>query len=145
MDEKDLIQKLKSGSAAAYKELYEQWVSRLYGFVFRYIKSEDATDDIVQETFLRIWINRSRLNPESSFKSYLFTISWHLLLKELRRQLNNPSMGEYIEYQNDLSVSEEYIESNIDFEHFRELAWLQAFGFHQIEQFFPHRRNFLQI
>lgn len=125
MDEKDLIQKLKSGSAAAYKELYEQWVSRLYEFVFRYIKSEDATDDIVQETFLRIWINRSRLNPESSFKSYLFTISWHLLLKELRRQLNNPSMGEYIEYQNDLSVSEEYIESNIDFEHFR-IALIQA-------------------
>ena len=46
MDEKDLIRKLKSGSASAYKELYEQWVSRLYGFVYRYVKSEAVTDDI---------------------------------------------------------------------------------------------------
>ena len=75
MDEKDLIRKLKSGSASAYKELYEQWVSRLYGFVYRYVKSEAVTDDIVQETFLRIWTNRSGLNPESSFKSYLFSPS----------------------------------------------------------------------
>lgn len=119
MDEKDLIKELKSGSTSAYKELYEQWVDRLYSFVYRYVKSEAATDDIIQETFLRIWSNRSGLNPESSFKSYLFTISWHLLLKELRRQLNHPSMEEYLAYQNGPSVSEEYIESNIDFEHFR--------------------------
>ena len=76
MDEKDLIQKLKSGSTPAYKELYERWVSRLYSFVYRYVKSETVADDIIQETFLRIWSNRSGLNPESSFKSYLFTISW---------------------------------------------------------------------
>lgn len=118
MDEKDLIKELKSGSTSAYKELYEQWVDRLYSFVYRYVKSEAATDDIIQETFLRIWSNRSGLNPESSFKSYLFTISWHLLLKELRRQLNHPSMEEYLAYQNGPSVSEEYIESNIDLEHF---------------------------
>ena len=118
MDEKDLIQKLKSGSTPAYKELYERWVSRLYSFVYRYVKSETVADDIIQETFLRIWSNRSGLNPESSFKSYLFTISWHLLLKELRRQLNHPSMDEYLAYQNGPSVSEEYIESNIDLEHF---------------------------
>lgn len=125
MDEKYLIQELKSGSAVAYKTLYEQWVSRLYGFVFRYTKSEAATDDIVQETFLRIWTNRSGLNPDSSFKSYLFTISWHFLLKELRRQLNTPSMEEYIEYQNNLSISGEYIINGIDFESFR-TALMQA-------------------
>ena len=32
-----------------------------------------------------------------------------------------------------------------DFEQFRELARLQSFVFHQIEQFFPHQRKFLQI
>ena len=33
----------------------------------------------------------------------------------------------------------------IDFEQFRKLARLQSLAFHQIEQFFPHQRNFLQI
>ena len=118
MDEKDLIRKLQSGSTDAYRQLYNRWVSRLYRFVFGYIKSEAATDDIVQETFLRVWNNRKQLDPECSFKSYIFTISWHLLLKELRRQLNNSSMEEYLECQNSPSISEEYIINGIDYDGF---------------------------
>ena len=71
MQEDELILAVKSGSERAYKQLYELWVSRLYRFVFQYLKSEEATDDVVQETFLRIWTNREHLNPDQSFKSYL--------------------------------------------------------------------------
>ena len=79
--EKALIEGLKSGSEPCYNRLYKLWVSRLYRFVYGYVKSESITDDIVQETFLRIWTHRAELNPELSFKSYLFTISYHLLLR----------------------------------------------------------------
>ena len=118
-DEKHLLIELSAGSADSFQKLYEQWVPRLYSFVYRYVKSEDVTDDIVQETFLRVWTNRQGLNPSCSFKSYLFTIAYHLLLKELRRQLNNPSMEDYVEYEYQMGTSGEYIERHIDFEHFQ--------------------------
>ena len=98
--QRKILLSVRNGSEKAYQELYEQWVSRLYGFVFQYLKSKDATDDVVQETFLRIWSNRANLNPDVSFKSYLFTIAYHFLLKEMRRQLNNPLMEDYVEYLN---------------------------------------------
>lgn len=120
MDEKHLLMEISSGSAESFQKLYERWVSRLYSFVYRYVKSEDVADDIVQETFFRVWSNRQRLDPFCSFKSYLFTISYHLLLKELRRQLNNPSMEDYVEYESRMSISGEYIEKHIDFEQFKE-------------------------
>ena len=72
--QRKILLSVRNGSEKAYQELYEQWVSRLYGFVFQYLKSKDATDDVVQETFLRIWSNRANLNPDVSFKSYLFTL-----------------------------------------------------------------------
>lgn len=118
IDEKNLVSALKSGSEHSYKELYELWVSRLYQFVYHYVKSESAADDIVQETFLRVWTNRRKLNPDYSFKSYLFTISYRLLLKELRRQLNNPLMGEFISYQNELVTSADEVEQNLNFDRF---------------------------
>ncbi len=120
MDDKHLLLGIKAGSTECYRQLYERWVSRLYGFVFRYVKSEPVTDDIVQETFLRIWMNRERLDPFSSFRSYLFTISYHLLLKELRHQLNHPLMEKFVECQYEWSVSGDYVEENIDLERFRE-------------------------
>lgn len=118
MQEKDLIKEVKNGSEKAYKELYSQWISRLYRFVFQYLKSESATDDVVQETFLRIWTNRENLNPEESFKSYIFTIAYHFLLKELRRQINTPSMEDYVEYQNELITSAEDIPAELDYDKF---------------------------
>lgn len=120
MQEKDLIIATRNGSEQAYKFLYSQWVSRLYRFVFQYLKSESATDDVVQETFMRIWINKEKLNPEYSFKSYLFTIAYHFLLKELKRQINSSSMEEYIEYQNILRTKGENIPESIDFDIFLE-------------------------
>ena len=49
--QRKILLSVRNGSEKAYQELYEQWVSRLYGFVFQYLKSKDATDDVVQETF----------------------------------------------------------------------------------------------
>lgn len=117
-DEKVLILGVKSGSERSYKALYELWVSRLYRFVFHYVKSEATTDDIVQETFLRIWDNRHKLDPDCSFKSYLFTISYRLLLREMNRQLNNPVMAEFMEYQSEPATAADEPERNLDFNHF---------------------------
>lgn len=103
-DEYTLVIGLKSGSEESYRILYDLWFSRLYRFVLRYVKSEPVTDDIVQETFLNIWIHRESINPCMSFKSYLFTIAYHFLIKELRRQLNTPLMKDYVACCSELST-----------------------------------------
>lgn len=118
MQEKELIIDIKNGSETAFNVLYSQWVSRLYRFVFQYLKSRSATDDVVQDTFLRIWVNRANLNPDESFKSYIFTIAYHFLLKKIKEQINNPSMEEYVEYQNKLFTSADEIPDGLDFDKF---------------------------
>lgn len=120
-DEKALIMALKSGSEPSYSRLYRLWVSRLYQFVYGYVKSESVTDDIVQETFLRVWTHREDLNPDLSFKSYLFTIAYHLLLKELRRQLQNPLVEEYVSYTSQLRTSEEAAAEQIELDQFEDM------------------------
>lgn len=119
INEKELLINVRSGSSNAYKMLYERWISRLHSFVIHYVKSEDIADDIVQETFFRVWENRKSLNPDASFKSYIFTISYHLILKELRRQLNSTSMEDYIEYCNDIITSGNEIVEALDFDAFK--------------------------
>lgn len=113
-----LIKGVKNGSDSSFRILYNYWVSKLYSYVFRYVKSEAVTDDIVQETFLRVWNYRERLNPEQSFKAYLFTISYHLLLKELRHQINHPLMEQFMIYQYDEQKTSNEGEYIVDFEHF---------------------------
>lgn len=120
-DEHTLVIELKSGSEESYKALYDLWFSHLYQFVFRYVKSEPVTDDIVQETFLKIWVHREGIDPGMSFKSYLFTIAYHFLIKELRRQLNTPLMKDYIIFCNEWSTSGNELIENLELEQFQEM------------------------
>lgn len=71
---------------------------RLYAFVLDYVKSEQIADDVVQDTFIQVWNLHQNLDPGKSFKAYLFTISYHIILRELRRQVRHPLMEQYLDY-----------------------------------------------
>lgn len=119
-DEHTLVIGLKSGSEESYRALYDLWFSRLYQFVLRYVKSEPVTDDIVQETFLNIWIYRESINPCMSFKSYLFTIAYHFLIKESRRQLNTPLMKDYVAFCSELSTCDNETVEKLELKQFQD-------------------------
>ncbi len=117
LDERRLLKELTEGSELSFNTLYNLWGSRLYHFAFSYLKSDSAAKDVVQEAFVKIWTNRTGIDPNASFKAYLFTISYHLLLKELRRQLNHPQMENYLEIKKGLASAED-IETKYDFDLF---------------------------
>ena len=117
-DEKLHIQGLLKSSYKDFTVLYEYWMPHLYQFVFSLVKSRQITKDIVQETFIKIWTRRKQINPDQSFKSYLFTISYHIVLKEFRRQINHPLMGDYLLYNNDIALSENIVEQKLDLDEF---------------------------
>lgn len=98
MNERELILALRQGSYDSFRALYDRWVSALYKYVFGLVKSEAMTEDIVQNTFIKAWDNRANINPDYSFKAYLFTISYHDVVSEFRRQVRNPLMDEFFAY-----------------------------------------------
>lgn len=118
-DEKTLIYQVQKGTYSSFSALYSLWASPLYRFVFSLVKSEESTQDIVQETFVKIWTNRESLNPDSSFKAYLFTISYHLVLKELKRKIDHPLMEDYMDYCNNENIAvSSHTEEHMDFDRF---------------------------
>jgi RNA polymerase sigma-70 factor (ECF subfamily) len=89
------------------------------------MRSKSATNDIVQETFVKIWVKREEIRIDLSFKSYLFTIARNQLLNEFRRQVRNPVFSDYVSLQMIEQVeAESGIEQAIDFDEFnRRLQW----------------------
>ena len=122
-DEKQLLELLKNGSYEAYTYLYKKWVPLLFRFAYSLVKSKVTAEEIVQETFVKIWANHHTIDTDSSFKSYLFTITYHLVLREFRYRLNHPQMEDYLVLINDAAYSEQMIIQKIDFDSF--LAKLQ--------------------
>jgi RNA polymerase sigma-70 factor (ECF subfamily) len=63
------------------------------------VVSEVHAEEIVQEVFLKLWINRATLNPELSIKSYLFTITRNTTISFLKKAANNSKLREEIFYK----------------------------------------------
>ncbi|MDR0394997.1 MAG: sigma-70 family RNA polymerase sigma factor [Tannerella sp.] len=126
MDRTDqYVKKLITGSYDAFTSLYKIYAPQLYAYVFSLMRSKSATNDIVQETFVKIWVKREEIRIDLSFKSYLFTIARNQLLNEFRRQVRNPVFSDYVSLQMIEQVeAESGIEQAIDFDEFnRRLQW----------------------
>uniref|UniRef100_UPI0032166E4B sigma-70 family RNA polymerase sigma factor n=1 Tax=uncultured Draconibacterium sp. TaxID=1573823 RepID=UPI0032166E4B len=82
-----LIKGLNEGKHSSFKELYVKYSPQLYCFSYNLLKSKDAAEDIVQETFIKIWNRRSVIKNTGSFKSLLKTIALNLI----RHSYNNLS------------------------------------------------------
>ena len=84
--EAELIQKLRKGNTYAFEKIFSMYSKRLYQFSFSYLKSEKDSEEIVQDVFLKLWEKRKELKTETSFQSYLFTITLNLIKKQFRKQ-----------------------------------------------------------
>src|SRR5690606_6607002 len=55
----------------------------------RLVKSEEITQDIIQELFLTIWRNRNRIDPNQSFSAYLHIIARNMVMDVFRKSLRD--------------------------------------------------------
>lgn len=81
-----LVEELRKGDIEAFDQVFRKYGGRLYGFTFRYLKSKEETEGLVQDVFLKVWENRKNLKKESSLKSYLFTIAYHQICHFFRKK-----------------------------------------------------------
>lgn len=112
------VEELRGGSYSAFNELYNIYSDMLYSFIVQLTKSPSEAKDIVQETFLRIWLTRENLMPDKSFKAYLFQIAHNLIIDALRKQVNKISFEQYISSKYFEDYSNNNIEDTISFDDF---------------------------
>ncbi len=112
--EQQLISLLRDGSPFAFEKLFERYSQKLYRFSYSYLKSETEAEEIVQDVFLKLWENQSRLKNETSFQSYLFTIAFNAI----RKYFNKKARTEQYRVKIIESITDEIptLETNADFE-----------------------------
>ena len=73
-----LIEALQAGDDSALNELINRHHEPLHRFVFRYLRTEATTRDVVQETFVRVYFKVAKFRPRSSVKTWIYTIALNL-------------------------------------------------------------------
>ncbi len=76
-NDKDLFLLISEGDEAAFKELFHRYVPLFQPVVNDIVQSELVAKDVIQEVFIRIWLNRNKLPDIHMPRSWLFRILYY--------------------------------------------------------------------
>ncbi len=102
MEETLLVTHLRNGSYQAFDTLYRMYAKRLYAYCLQFTKSAEESREIVQETFVKLWENRSTLKECQTIRPLLFAIAKNDLINAYKKRLNSPVYEDYVCFQDAL-------------------------------------------
>ena len=79
-----LIEQSKKRDTAAFRQLVETFRSLVFRLAFRLLCNDDEAKDIVQETFIRIWLHLHKYRHGTQFSTWLYKIACNLCYDRLR-------------------------------------------------------------
>ncbi len=110
--EKELAEDVKDNKAGAFDELYRTYSLRLYRFALSILKSGDDAEEVVQNTFFKIWEQREKIQSSQALKAYIFTIAYHIIIDLMRSRLKEKKYREVIQQKAIINYS---MEESIEF------------------------------
>ncbi|HOZ21439.1 MAG TPA: sigma-70 family RNA polymerase sigma factor [bacterium] len=98
LSDEELIQRFQEGDQYAFDLIVHRYKDALFNFTYRYLGNSQEAEDVVQETFLRIFRNRFAYRQIAKFSTWIYTIAGNLAKTELRkrkrrRQVYTSDMG----------------------------------------------------
>ena len=83
--EKELLLRASQGSEPAFTLLFNRYRHKLYSYLLSLTASPEIAEDIIQDTFLKLWKNRSSMEAIDHFGGYLFKTTRNLAINALKR------------------------------------------------------------
>lgn len=133
-DEKNLLQLIAQGDEIAFAKLFYAYLGNLQPYIMKLTRSAEDTEEVIQETFMRLWMSRDKLEEVITPHAWIFTIAanecYKYLKKKSSRQNGLSNLG-----KTDTLPRED--QSTLHLIHFREVNRLITEAVHQL----PLRRR----
>lgn len=81
-----LMRRVQKDEYEAFQELVDRYKSRLVNVIYRMLGDQNEAEDLVQETFLRVWTHRQDYDFSYCLSTWIYTIALNLAKNELRKR-----------------------------------------------------------
>ena len=90
MTDEKLI-KISEGDLNAFHDMFAEYYGQVKQFARSILKDTPAAEDMAQEVFLKIWVNRAVLPSVGNLRNYLFQISKNTVIDHIRKEISAAS------------------------------------------------------
>jgi RNA polymerase sigma-70 factor (ECF subfamily) len=110
LSDEDLMELFQSGYEQAFSQIVNRYSERIHNFLFRYTKNHLDCEDLVQETFFRVYKCRNSYERIAKFSTWLYTIAGNLAKSQFKKnsKMHTLSLSGYgdEEQENDIEISD---------------------------------------
>jgi RNA polymerase sigma-70 factor (ECF subfamily) len=93
LSDEELVSEAAAGSQASFEELVHKYSPRLFYFLRHKVDTDQDIEDLLQETFLKVFRNIDRYDPDWKFSTWLYTIAVRLAISDYRsKKAKDPSL-----------------------------------------------------
>jgi RNA polymerase sigma-70 factor (ECF subfamily) len=90
-NEKRLLSEIAAGDEFAFREIFDYYRKPIYAYAMYLLKNEALADEIIQDVFLKVWVQRDQLNGVMHFRGWLYTIARNKMIDALKCQMRENS------------------------------------------------------
>lgn len=112
-NDETLVRKFKHGDKGVYKEIIESYKPYVYTICISVLKNKEDSEDVTQEVFVKIYFSLKKFKGSSSFKTWIYKITYNSCLTFLKKR-NRKFLVD--ENANSEGIEDETEESNSFFE-----------------------------
>ena len=107
--EQHTLEALRNGEHKAFEDIFAAYYNKVRYFINGLLKSEADSEELAQDIFVKLWINRKSINPQKSFNAYIYTVARNAAFNFLKHKFVETSyLGNYTE-RNEVADSEQLI------------------------------------
>lgn len=110
-DHREILQRISYGDERAYAIFFDHYYNRLRPFVIKFTKSETDAEEVLQETFVRVWLYRDRIAEVENPDLWIRKVASRECLSFLRRTLSDRKS------LTDLSDNQDFIDRSLQTPH----------------------------
>jgi len=115
--DEELIYRFQEGSINAYNEIVRRYKDRLINFVYRYVGNYDDSEDIVQDTLVKVYVSKHLYKEVAKFSTWIYTIAINLaktkLIKKQKYKVFSISTA-YEDEEKDFDIKDEAYLPDVD-------------------------------
>jgi len=98
-NDNSLLLRIAAGDETAFREFFHEYSNNIYTVAFMLTKSAEMAEDMVQEIFLKLWLNRAALAEVNNIRNYIFIHARNHIFNELRKKADKQAFtDELLDY-----------------------------------------------
>ena len=102
-----IIEALRSGDHNAFDRIFIVYYIKIKNFIHGLLKSEADAEELTQDLFMKLWINREKIDPHRSLNALLYTMAKNATFNFLKHKLVHESfISQYSQTENSESPDE---------------------------------------